>query len=282
MTTVDAVTMVLARVAMNQTSCLYGTIVVMLGALAIGGCASPGTRTNENGVAEVPVIDTRATDALKRMTDFLGQQPRMQFDMTVFYDDYEVGDLKVQYARHVEVKVERPNHAAGVSEGDTGRRRFWYDGARVTSADETAKTYSQLDVPSTFDGMVDTMMNEYDTPLPVADFLTAGAYDRLMDGVTNALFVGEHLVGKDKCEHLVFEGDDRDWQVWIAPGDQPVLRKLVIAYKTMPNCPEYIAVFQRWDCAPKFSADDFKPVIPNDAIQVQRPAARMHAPAPKS
>lgn len=267
---------------MNRTRCLHETIVVMVAALAVGGCASPGARTGGNDVTELPVMDTRATDALKRMTDFLAQQPRLQFNMTVFYEDYEVGNLKVQYARHVEVKVERPNHAAGVSDGDSGRRRFWYDGAQVTSVDETARTYSQLDVPNTFDGMVDTMMNEYDTPLPVADFLTAGAYDRLMDGVTTALFVGEHRVGNDKCAHLAFEGDDCDWQVWIAPGDQPVLRKLVIAYKTMPNCPEYIAVFQQWDCAPRFSEADFKPVVPDDAIQIERPAPRMHAPASRS
>lgn len=272
---------------MHRYTGSLGSFILTLSLAALSGCAAPERRSDAaaaeagDAVNEVQVIDTRATDALKHMTDFLGRQDRLQFEMTVFYDDYKTGDLKVQYTRHVAVKVERPNHAAGVSEGDMGHRRFWYDGAHVTSVDERAKTYSQLEVPNTFDGMVATMMTEYDTPLPVADFLTSGAYDHLMEGVSNALYIGDHLVGKDKCAHLAFEGEDRDWQVWIAPGDQPVLKKLVIAYKTLPNCPEYIAVFQSWDCSPQFAADDFKPVVPSDVVQVERPEPQMHAPASK-
>jgi hypothetical protein len=269
---------------MNATRFLLGAGAAALGTLPFCGCASPPARTggSDEGITQLQVIDTRATDDLKRMTDFLSSQPRLQFDTTVFYEDYKVGDMKVQYARHVSVEIERPNHAAGVSDGDTGRRRFWYDGSQVTAVDETAHTYSQFDVPDTYDRMVQTMADEYDTPLPVADFLTGDAYQRLMEGVQSALYLGEHHVGDDLCDHLAFEGEDRDWQVWIMPGAQPLLRKLVVAYKTLPNCPEYIAIFQHWNLSPTFTDADFKPVIPPDAIKVERLTPRRPAPAGKS
>ncbi len=267
---------------MHRICSLYA-LAAALGMLAVCGCASPASRTGaETGVAQVPVIDTRATDDLKRMTEFLAKQPRLKFEMTVFYDDYAVGDMKVQYARHVTLELERPNHAAGVSDGDAGRRRFWYDGTQITTVDEKARTYSQFDVPDTYDAMVDTMASRYDTPLPVADFLVSDAYPQLMEGVTTALFVGENHVGDDLCDHLAFETEDRDWQVWITPGAQPLLRKLVVAFKTLPNCPQYIAVIQNWELSPTFGASDFKPAIPNDAIKVERQVPRRRAPEAKS
>jgi hypothetical protein len=253
---------------------LWGAVgAIAAGTMVLCGCASTETRA---GADQLGVIDTRATDSLKRMTDFLAAQPRVKFDLTVFYDDYAAGDMKVQFARHVGVAIERPNHAAGVSDGDKNRRRFWYDGSHVTMLDETGKTYAQYEVPNTFDDMVETMAEEYDTPLPVAEFLTAGAYERLMDGVKTALYVGEHhVIDEELCEHLVFEDTDRDWQVWIKTGDQPLLQKLVIAYKTMPNCPQYVAIFRHWDLAPTFGTGDFTPKIPDNAIQVERLESRM-------
>ena len=260
-----------------------GVATALLAALVLPGCAALQPKTSAAPeVTELPVIDARATDSLKRMTEFLATQPRLQFEMTVFYDDYKVGDLKAQYSRHVSIKIERPNHAAGVSEGDTSSRRFWYDGAQITSLDESSNTYSQIDVPNTFDEMVETMAVDYNTPLPVADFLTVGAYERLMDGVKTALYIGEHRVGSDQCAHLVFEGEDRDWQVWIMPGEQPVLRKLVVTYKTLPNCPQYIAILQKWNLTPALDEAEFKPVIPDNAIKVERQTSRLHTTDSKS
>ena len=254
----------------------------LLATLTLTGCAALQPKPAQPTLTELHVIDGRATDELKSLTEFLSTQHKLQFDMTVYYDDYKVGDLKVQYGRRVSIKIERPNHAAGVSVGDTRSRRFWYDGAQVTSLDEASNTYTQIDVPDNYDDMVETMAVDYNTPLPVADFLTSGAYDRLMDGVKSAYYLGEHRVGEDLCPHLVFEGEDRDWQVWIMPGDQPVLRKLVVTYKTLPNCPQYIALLQHWNLTPTFDPADFKPAIPDQAIKVERQPSPSREPDAKS
>lgn len=76
--------------------------------------------------------------------------------------------------------------------------------------------------------------------MPLADLLSSNPYEIFMADVLAGHYVGLHKVDVHECHHLAFEQDEIDWQIWIDAGDNPVPRKLVITYTTLPSHPQYI------------------------------------------
>ncbi len=53
------------------------------------------------------------------------------------------------------------------------------------------------------------------------------------------------------CDNLALRNDDEDVQLWIAKGDKPVPRRIVVTYKNLEGQPQFWAQFEEW----KFSPD---------------------------
>ena len=45
------------------------------------------------------------------------------------------------------------------------------------------------------------------------------------------------------CDHLALRSEKEDVQVWIARGDEPVPRRIVIAYRELEGQPQFWAQF---------------------------------------
>ena len=56
------------------------------------------------------------------------------------------------------------------------------------------------------------------TVVPLADFLYADPYARLMEGVQRGVYLGVHEAAGVPCHHLSFEQATIDWQMWIDAG----------------------------------------------------------------
>ena len=85
--------------------------------------------------------------------------------------------------------------------------------------------------------------------IPLADFLYSDVYDRLMGSVQRGVYLGIHDVAGIPCHHLSFQQETIDWQLWIDAGPQPLPRKLVIAYKTEDDVPQYEVTIRKWNLA---------------------------------
>lgn len=238
----------------------------------LAGCATTGPHPAATD-ASGRMIDARADDALKQMTTYLAQLQSFRFAMDVTYDDYFIQDaLKVQFAKHTEVAIQRPNRATGVTQGDADDRRTWYDGKSLTMLDLQARTYAQIPAPDTLDATINMMADKYGYTMPVGDLLVGNAHDALMKDVQYAYYVGEHSVGGVKCHHLAFEQPSLNWQIWIDAGAQPLPRKLVVTYKSLPGWPQYEATFTNWQPTAAFGPSEFTAAIPADTIQIEMPA----------
>jgi hypothetical protein len=83
--------------------------------------------------------------------------------------------------------------------------------------------------------------------VPLADFLYADVYDRQMSDVQRGVYLGVHEAAGVPCHHLSFEQATIDWQLWIDAGPDPLPRKLVIAYKTEDEVPQYSVTIRKWN-----------------------------------
>ena len=59
------------------------------------------------------------------------------------------------------------------------------------------------------------------------------------------------------CDHIAFRNDAVDWQIWIAQGDTPLPRKLVITSKLLPESPQFTVSISKWESEPDVSEADF-------------------------
>ena len=71
------------------------------------------------------------------------------------------------------------------------------------------------------------------------------------------------------CDHLALRGEKEDVQVWIARGDEPVPRRIVITYRELEGQPQFWAQFTEWDFSPELSETTFTFSPPADATRVQ-------------
>jgi len=72
------------------------------------------------------------------------------------------------------------------------------------------------------------------------------------------------------CDHLAARtAGGVDFQVWVAQGDEPLPRRIVITYKTENGQPQFWADLSKWNLAPDVSDALFAFTPPNGAERIQ-------------
>jgi hypothetical protein len=52
---------------------------------------------------------------------------------------------------------------------------------------------------------------------------------------------------------LALRSDDADIQMWVAKGEKPVPRRIVVTYKNLDGESQFRAHFEEWNFSPNFS-----------------------------
>jgi hypothetical protein len=66
--------------------------------------------------------------------------------------------------------------------------------------------------------------------LPLAELLSSQRAKMLAEHVRAAAYVEPSQIAGVPCDHLALRGDQADLQLWVAQGNQPLPRRLVITY----------------------------------------------------
>jgi hypothetical protein len=94
--------------------------------------------------------------------------------------------------------------------------------------------------------------------------------------IERTLFIGVDMVNRVPQYHILMVGEERDFQIWVTEGKQPLLRKAIISYKTLPGSPQYTAVFSNWNFKPQIPAETFTFTPPEGASKIEiLPAATL-------
>ena len=86
--------------------------------------------------------------------------------------------------------------------------------------------------------------------------------------VKSGYCVGESMISGVLCDHLALRGEKEDVQVWIARGDEPVPRRIVITYRELEGQPQFWAQFTEWDFSPELSDTTFTFSLPEGAERI--------------
>jgi len=223
--------------------------------------------------------DPEALAELKRATDFLTSLPRFHLNASAIYDVIQDDGRRLQFEKHGDIDLERPDKLYVDVRLDDGRhRQLWFDGRTLSLAERSLKLHSQIKAPPTIDQLLDMLETLFKDPMPLADLLYSNL-EPLTDLAWVADVVGESEVGERPCLHLSFRGERVDWQIWVDQGPQPFIRKLVISHRELPGAPQFIALLNVWETPKRFDEDRFVFEPPRDSqwVNVLVPKPRQTA-----
>jgi hypothetical protein len=223
-------------------------------------------------------IDPEALAIARRAGDFLREAKRFSFSADSGYEVVQQDGSKLEFGASRRYTVQRPDRVRVETElREGGRRLTVFDGKSFVMADLDENAYARADLKNgrDIDFMIDLVRDRLDTPLPLAELLRNNPRQAIEDALESADVVGtERLRGVD-CDHLALRNPDADVQLWIAQGERPRLRRVVITYRNLPGQPSFWADLEDWSLSPELAASTFTFTPPAGAERVRldvRPA----------
>jgi hypothetical protein len=202
------------------------------------------------------------------MGEYLKTTQQLSFHADITYDDLLPTGQKIQLGATYDAAVRRPDRIYTEYWGDSGGRRFWYDGKAITLYDPAADAYATEAAKPTIDATIEQVTKVLCFTPPLSDLMTSDPAATLRRHVLFGFVVGETQVDGVRCRHLAFVEKHIDWQIWIEDGTQWVPRKLVITYKNLPGAPQFTAVLSDWDTATRPPDALFTAQLPAGATKI--------------
>lgn len=215
-------------------------------------------RAGAAGAQAAKGIDPAAAHLLRQMTDYLAGLKSFKVQGAAVDEVVTTAGQKIQVASDSQVSVERPNRLRSEQLGAQNGLAFWYDGKTMSLACKTTNTYATAPAPTTLDATIDKARKQFQIEAPGADLLYSHPYDVLTEQVTGGQVIGRETIDGVPTQHLAFQGEQVDWQIWIKEGPQPLPMRFVITTKVMKSQPQFSVQFSHWDTQPRIPASTFE------------------------
>ena len=231
----------------------------LLALIWVGSVASLGAQTGSPD----PVA------LLQEMSSYLGSLEAFELQANVAFDDVPLPDTKVLYSGLMEVHLRRPDRLHVAYQDDLTARELWLDGSMVTVLAPSENLWAAAPAEPSIDATLKMLAADYGLSTPLEDLFVSDPHSALTANVKAERYVGLHDVNGVPCHHLIFGQENINWQVWIEAGSKPLVRKVVITYKTLPMAPQFAVVITGWNLNPTLQDSRFQPEIPDDAARIE-------------
>ena len=244
--------------------------IVVLSLLAMS-LAGPSAYAQTTPAAAPPppasAVDAASIQALKDMGAFLMTLKRFQASTEVTGERVLADGQKLQHGATARLYVERPNRIRAMLHSARSEREIIYDGKTVTFYTPAQKYYSTVEFTETIGGLIDRLEERFGVQLPLQDLFLFGTPMARFDRIESAMNAGQDFIGNDLCDHYAFREGRIDWQIWIATGDKPLPRKIVITNRADEARPQSVSMID-WNLKPAFKDSVFKFTPPKGATKI--------------
>lgn len=217
---------------------------------ALGSLASSGSLPED--------IEPEADKLLQKMSSYLTGLERFSVQAESAMEVVVGAGEKIQYIHPVSLSVQRPNKMHAQRKAVSTNEELYYDGETLTLHHNGQNYFAAVDAPPTIEESLDFARQHLGLYAPAGDLLYRDPYNVLMSDVFAGMYVGMSIVGNRTCHHLIFFGNEVDWQIWIEDGDKPLPRKFVITSKWITGAPQFIVTMNSWELEPKFDDGLFR------------------------
>jgi hypothetical protein len=239
----------LASTRGTSPSSAVAAVLILCLASASAGCtqkqtppAAPAATAAASPVADKPVVEPDAVKAIQRMSAYLQTLNAFELATDTSLDLVNTQGQRLTLDGTTHYKFRRPNGFMIDLRTDYKNRRFYFDGKQITVYAPDFGYYATIPGPPTVHEAIEMMSAKYGIKLPLDDlFRWNDPASKSAESLTSAFRVGSATVDGVETEHYAFREGDKDWQVWIEPGDKPLPRRLVIVDRSDPANPTYDA-----------------------------------------
>ncbi len=216
-------------------------------------------------------IDPQAMAKLQKMAQYLASVQSFSVNIRDGYDVVQDWGQKIEFGETRKVTLKRPNRLRIDLERSNGLRgSVFFDGKYISIHMASENTYAITGKEGSVDQAIKYAVGELGVTMPMAVMFLSTLPDELKNRVIAADFVESTTLMDVPCDHIAAQtGEGVDFQVWIAQGDQPLPRRIVITYFEEEGQPQFWAELSNWNLSPAVSDALFLFTPPNGAERIQ-------------
>ncbi len=225
-----------------------------------------------------PVLEPRAMDLLKAVSDKLAAAKSMSFTAVVGYEYPSKLGPPIVYTTRYDVTMQRPNKLRILIPGDGPASEYYYDGKIAMAYAPAENLVAIADAPATIDGALDAAFRKAAIFFPFEDLLAADPYAAMTNGAILAFYIGpSSVVGGVKTDMVAWANNDVFLQIWIGADDK-LPRRIRAMYRADPLALRHEVQLANWQIDPAVTPEMFTSAKAQSAGRMEFAAP---APPPK-
>ena len=221
--------------------------------------------------------ELQAMPILKNMSEYLAHAGRFSVTIRDGYDVVQESGQKIEFGelRIVTVscpdRLRRPDRLRIEVERSDGQKDLViFDGKDMTIYTANHNSYATTSRQETLDQAIKYALDDLKIRMPLALMFLSTLPGELDNLGVSADYVENTTITDVPCDHLaVRTAGGVDFQVWIAQGNEPLPRRIVITYKDENGQPQFCADLSNWNLAPDVSDTFFAFTKPNGAERIR-------------
>jgi hypothetical protein len=238
---------------LGPVRCIPGLVLFVV--LLVAACG----RSDAND----PVAsDKRGREVVQAMSDLLAGAQVLTFSTDVARERVSPEGGLDTLRSSSKVAIRRPDGYWWHNTGPNRDIEGWYDGDSLTVVANGKKLWAAVAMPPTIDETLDEMAIEYDIPVAMGDMLYSSPYDALFAGENKGGWKGTEEINGQTCDHVAYESELVNWELWVSDGDQALPCRLLITYNQEPGPPRVRITFSDGNLAAELPEDQFAARIP--------------------
>lgn len=237
---------------------------VWLSALAlVGACALFPAHAQQPSAAPptksaAAMIDPKALDLLKGMSDTLAKASSMSFTVRRAFDEPAANGQPLFYMISSKVTLQRPDKLKVLTPGDGPPSEFFYDGKEMAIFLPESNLAAVEIAPPKLDDMLETAYTKAGVYFPFVDFIVADPYAAITEGLTSAFVMGQSKVVDGITTDIVaIANANFQAQIWIGATDK--LPRLVwLNPAQTKDKPRSMIEFSNWKLGAPLKHESFR------------------------
>ena len=218
-----------------------------------------------------PELSKEASDILMRMTEFISGASAFTIVADMGHEVLQRNGQGLEFGSHITASLRRPSQANvrfDNRDGDNTTIILDGDTISVFSTIGNAHVYDATRQPGDIDASFVFLAEQLGTPDQLNHFFSIDLTDSMKSMVKSGYYVGEATIAGILCDNLALRNEDEDVQLWVAKGDKPVPRRIVVTYKNLEGQPQFWAQFEEWNFSPNLPEAIFSYSPPAHAERV--------------
>ncbi|MFN2377958.1 MAG: DUF2092 domain-containing protein, partial [Candidatus Binatia bacterium] len=233
---------------------LWASLALAAG-LAAPALADEETAANEAAPSEGSV---QARQLLDAMAGHLSATDAFSVELLASYEVVQEDGRKLEFAEKRDVAVSRPDKVRIDSEHSDGSEGVTlFDGKQITLYDASTNVYVTAPQKAGIDETVVHFVRDLRMRLPLAPLVMKTLPQELARRVESVDYVEKTGIYGDPLHHIAGRTATVDFEMWIADGKKPLLKKIALTYREAEGQPRFEAEFSDWDLDPGFRKSKF-------------------------